>query len=136
MPATAKPPVAVDTNIFIYWLDDTSEFHTVATALCERLFSGAYTVCCSTLVLTEILARPGASVEALQRLPIAWQDCTPAVAIQAGKLRQVHGFLRTPDAVHVASALASSATVLYSNDSQLLRLDAVLKVVGLGPERG
>lgn len=137
MPATAKRPVvAVDTNIFIYWLDNTSEFHIPATELCEQLFSGAYTVSCSPLVLTEILAQPGASVEALEQLPIDWQDCTPAVAVQAGKLRQIYGFLRTPDAVHTASAIASGATVLYSNDAQLLRLGSVLEVVGLGSANG
>ncbi len=114
--------VALDTNIFIYWLDANSPFNGVATKLLEKLLGDDTELVCATLVITEFLSKPGVTLEALVSLPIKWRDLDGSVAEQAGRLRQTVVGLKTPDAVHLATALDQKVDVFITNDLPLAKL--------------
>jgi len=51
---------------------------------------------------------------------IAYRTIDRQLLIAAAKLRREHG-VKTPDAIHVASALAAGATLFATNDDKLLK---------------
>jgi predicted nucleic acid-binding protein len=123
--------ITIDSNIFIYWLEGESPFHTQATELLKEILDKGYNAVCSSIVMTEILAKPGASVEALLKLPVTWQDCTLGIATRAGQLRQSNPSLKTPDAIHLATALEAGALKFFTHDAVLRKIKLDLEIVGL-----
>lgn len=116
--------VAIDSNVFIYWLDSRSAFHEQAVLLLESLTKDETTLTCSTLVASEILSKKGIPLNITKKLPVQWQDVNLAIAETAGKLRQDNQ-LGLQDAIHIASALTCRARTFYTNDKQLLRLKRI-----------
>ncbi|HEV2130414.1 MAG TPA: PIN domain-containing protein, partial [Longimicrobiaceae bacterium] len=54
---------------------------------------------------------------------LEWVDPSPAIAREAARLRAAYS-LRTPDAVHVATALSVKADWIVTNDKGLRRVEA------------
>jgi len=124
----AGPLLALDANVFIY----AFERHPAFGAPTRRLFEAAEQGCCrlitSALTLTEILVCPlraGRSdlAEAYRDLfahfpGLAVLPVDTDVAATAAALRARHG-LRTPDALHLATAHRAGATAFVSEDARL-----------------
>ena len=125
--------IALDTNIFIYWLENNPEYYKSSTAIIGNVLSGKFIGCCSTLVLAELYYGNSKTIDAITHMPnLSVIPVTNEVATLAGKLRFERG-LKLVDSTHLASALLSGAKNLYTNDAELLRLKSVdsLKIIRL-----
>ena len=88
----------------------------------------------STLTMTEALVRPyrlqePESVDKFYSFLITypnleWIEPTLKIADRAAQIRAAHK-LRTPDAIQAATAIASGATGLISNDAVFARVDSL-----------
>jgi predicted nucleic acid-binding protein len=117
--------IALDTSIWIYHFEGSPEHGQAADAVLEAVSGGQVAAVASELVLLELLVAPlrkGAQDVAdeiemtllhfphLQLAPV-----TRAVLVRAAEFRARYG-LRTPDAIMVATAAESGATLAVTND--------------------
>lgn len=117
--------VALDTSIWIYHFEGSSAYGRAADSLLEAVNQGRVAAVASELVLLELLVAPlkkGAQDVAdeieltllhfphLQLAPV-----TRGVLVRAAETRARYG-LRTPDAIMVATAVESGATLAVTND--------------------
>lgn len=124
--------LGLDSNVFIYALSRDGAWSEAAVAVLRQLESGGATGVASVLALSEVLAHPfrvsaemGEAaqlfMEGLEGLD--YVAVNEEVAIRAARLRAQHGIkLSTPDAIHLASAMAAGAEVFITNDHALLKL--------------
>lgn len=115
--------VYVDANIFIYLLEGNEEFEIPMKDICSLLMEDKVTIVSSDLVYTEILAhkalvgkkeRIEEIVEFIGNFEI--NHISKDITIHAGILRGETG-MKTPDALHVASAHDQKCDILLTNDS-------------------
>ncbi|SIR14741.1 Predicted nucleic acid-binding protein, contains PIN domain [Rhizobium sp. RU20A] len=117
--------VYIDTNVFIYLLEDTGDFGRVAEALFSHLRARAVPIVCSSLVYAECLT--GARKRKNEALADIYKTIflgetapdivTPTVPIleRAAIISADYG-LKLIDAIHVATAVETACTLLISND--------------------
>lgn len=113
----------VDTCLFIYWVERAGD---QADAALRWLMSRPETtLCVSPLVRMELLVKPMRDddkvlVRAYETLlaPQEWLSMSDEVFSQATLLRAQHG-LKTPDALHLATALHHGCTEFWTNDDRL-----------------
>jgi predicted nucleic acid-binding protein len=118
----------LDANSIIYSIEGLPEFREAALAWIGRAESGG-AVLTSRLSRLECRVKPlrDADMDLLQRYDgffsrsaLQWVEITADVVERATELRAQHGF-RTPDAIHLASALAVPADVFLTGDRGLIR---------------
>lgn len=117
--------VALDTSVWIYHFEGSSAYGRAADSVLEAVNQGRVAAVVSELVLLELLVAPlkkGAQDVAdeieltllhfphLQLAPV-----TRGVLVRAAETRARYG-LRTPDAIMVATAVESGATLAVTND--------------------
>lgn len=117
--------IALDTSIWIYHFEGSAAYGRAADSVLEAVSGGHVEAVVSELVLLELLVAPmkkGAQDVAdeiemtllhfpnLQLAPV-----TRAVLVRAAEFRARYG-LRTPDAIMVATAIESGATLAVTND--------------------
>ena len=117
--------IALDTSVFIYQLEANARY----LALTDHIFTwierpGGKAVT-STITMTELLVQPYRAADQqqadefyvlLSTYPnLEWIAPNLEIADRAAKLRALHG-LRTPDALHAATAVHAGATGLVTND--------------------
>lgn len=119
--------VALDANVVIYLLENVEPGASRAAAIVDAIESGAVRGSMSTVAQTEILVGPARSADPtvfelaaqeLRDLRIAKNPLTARIAEDAAWVRGQTG-LRLPDAVHIATARASGATALVTNDRRI-----------------
>jgi predicted nucleic acid-binding protein len=120
--------VYLDTNVFIYAVEDLEQYGDALSALFGLLEDSATVAVTSELTLAEVLPKPfEAGREDIARLyqemlaPSPWLSVVPverSILIAAARL-QVGLALRLPDAIHVATAAATRCEALLSNDRRL-----------------
>lgn len=118
--------VALDTSIWIYHFEGSAAYGRVADSVLDAVTHARIRAVVSELVLLELLVAPlkkGAQDTAdeieltllhfpnLQLAPV-----TRDVLVRAADIRARYG-LRTPDAIMVATAIESGATLAITNDS-------------------
>jgi len=123
--------IALDTSVFIYQLEANARY----LALTDHIFSwierpGGKAVT-STITMTELLVQPYRVADQqqadefyvlLSTYPnLEWIAPNLEIADRAAKLRALHG-LRTPDALHAATAIHAGATGLVTNDLVFQRM--------------
>ena len=118
--------VYLDTNVFIYLLEGTSEYQSVMKEVLRGLEEVAFEAHTSTLTLTEILpplVRSGdegllsSTIEFIRDSgSFRLIDIDDEVGIQAGFLRG-ETKMKTPDALHVACAVEAHCDVFLTNDA-------------------
>ncbi|MGH9578893.1 MAG: type II toxin-antitoxin system VapC family toxin [Terriglobales bacterium] len=126
--------VALDTPVWIYHFEGSAAYGRAADSVLEAIAEGRVGAVASELVLLELLVAPlkkGAQDAAdeieltllhfphLQLAPV-----TRSVLVHAAEVRARHG-LRTPDAIMLATAVESGATLAITND------EAWRKVTGI-----
>ncbi len=118
--------VYADAQIAIYTVDG----HPVYAPVCDPMWlsaqNGVFTVVSSELTLMETLTGPlrnGDAALAVRREDL-WRKpgarllpITEAVLREAARLRAVHTALKTPDAIHAATALLHSGALFVTNDT-------------------
>ena len=121
---------AVDTNVVVYLLENDRDYGGAARATLVDAFRNG-TVVLSAILVAEFLSSSTASVEALRGF-VKETQCLPVteqVAIMAADIRRNHSLLRLPDALHLATAIVHGADSFITNDSQLVKLGNIDKLI-------
>jgi predicted nucleic acid-binding protein len=128
-----RGPVAIDSAVFIYWIEGSLEALPVIRPVFEAIDAGDLVAVTSAITLLEVLVVPyraGNSAlaqryEALlcRSRGLALVELTLAQLRLASRLRAELG-LRTPDALQVAGGLAKGCSAFLTND---LRLPAAIR---------
>ena len=122
----------VDACVFIYWLERAGPVAEAAVRWLENQPDAA--MCVSPLVRLEVLVKPlrsgnQALVRSYEAL-LAKQEWLPIgddVFARALDLRAKHG-LKTPDALHLATALHHGCTELWTHEARLKAAAGALAV--------
>ena len=117
--------IALDTNIFIYYLNRTSIYHSQAEELFKKLQSGEFKAVTSILTLTELLSF-SISEQGLKILERYFSDIPNTklmevnfeIATKAAKIRREQG-IKLVDSIQLATALSAKAQVFITNDQKL-----------------
>jgi predicted nucleic acid-binding protein len=126
--------VALDTSVWIYHFEGSTAFGRAADGVLEAVAQGQVGAVASELVLLELLVAPlrkGAQdvadeVElALLHFPhLRLVPVTRDVLVRAAEIRARYG-LRTPDAIMLATAVESGATLAVTNDDAWRKMKAI-----------
>lgn len=133
-------PIALDTVIFIYWIEENPEYLSQVEPLFRAVDRGEIEIVTSAITLLEVLVVPyrAGKVALAERYE---QLLTRAAHLRlidvdrqqlraAAQLRAVHG-IRTPDALQLAAGLAARAATFVTNDRRLPSIPG-LEVLQLG----
>lgn len=131
--------LALDTNVFIYALKEKSQFNQVANVLLEQIRERRPKVFISVLVLEEIFIRIFRE-NSEEKIPyylglltaggiISIVDVSRQVAIKAAQIRANYRSLRTPDAIHLATAIESKAKFFVTADRRLPKKIEKLQII-------
>ncbi len=120
--------VLLDTMALIYFLEKNSRYVVVAEEIFASIESGEIQGVMANLVFAELLVplyRRGGSADAagLSRRLMNYRNLeilslTTQISMEAARLRAEYG-LRTPDAIHGATAINSEASGILTNDRRL-----------------
>lgn len=123
--------VYLDTQIFIYALESNSNFGDKAKSIIRNAEKNNINIVVSPLTLTELLTKPYIMADkenikfiknsflSLNNLEI--KDINIKIADKAAELRGALK-LRTPDAIHLATALDRNCNTFYTNDNHFKNL--------------
>lgn len=127
----ALPLLGVDSMLFVYHLEGSREFGAAANALLEAAELGRCRLAASALALLEILVVPKRMGrgdlcrryrDLLESFPnLDFHELDGDIAEQAAEVRARYD-LRTPDAIHLATALAAGAETFASEDRRLRKV--------------
>ena len=132
--------IALDTVSFVYFLERHPTYYLPAKGLFERIEKGKVGAVASTLVLTELLVpafRAGDSSRAQEVLRLLAHfphlkliEVSVSIAYEASRIR-AESSLRTPDALHLATALIQQTDWFVTNDKTFKRLPNLPLKIGL-----
>jgi predicted nucleic acid-binding protein len=120
--------VYIDTVTVIYAVEQTPTYGVLLNPLWNNLQAGNIQVFSSELTLMETLVVPIRNsdtflVSAYERLLRSPQmqliPISQTILREAAKLRAITPSVRTPDAIHAATAIAANCTQFLTNDRQL-----------------
>jgi predicted nucleic acid-binding protein len=129
LPASGK--VYVDTCSLIYAVERIEPYFSASVSLWAALSAGRQAVLTSELALLEVLVKPlrigDAALVALYRnvlLGTAGLTCLPVslAVLQAAAELRARFNLKTPDAIHAATALEAGSVMFVTNDSAFRRV--------------
>jgi predicted nucleic acid-binding protein len=123
--------VYLDTNCVIYSVEKIEPYCGVLASVWSAANAGQIQIACSELVLVEALVKPVREGDSLSEQlyrelltcsgEISLLPITREVLERTILVRAQHG-LRTPDAIHAATAIETGCTLLLSNDPAFQRL--------------
>jgi predicted nucleic acid-binding protein len=127
-------PVALDSSIFIYFIERNPRFHPIVRPIFAAIGEGRLEAVTSSLTLLETLVLPlrtGNEVLARQYERFLRESRgLSLVPINLSLLREAAQVrattrLKTPDSLQVASALSAGCPVLVTNDDRIAELPAL-----------
>lgn len=120
--------LGLDTGIFIYHLEDNPVYANLTQPLFAAVETGRVSAEVSALIAGEVLTGPKKAGDTEMMLHyrhvfgtfpnLNWHDADMQVMETMSDLRAQYG-LRTPDAIHLATALLNGAAAFVTNDAQL-----------------
>lgn len=132
--------IGLDTVSFVYFLERHPAFYRTAKDLFERIEKGTIEAVASTLVLTELLvpafrAEDSSKAKEVFRLlshfpHLQLVEVTATIAYDASRIR-AETSLRTPDALHLATAIIHQADWFVTNDKAFSTLPNLPLKIGL-----
>ncbi len=132
--------IALDTVSFVYFLERHPTFYRPAKDLFERIEKGKFEAVASTLVLTELLvpafraedsSRTQEVLRLLTHFPhLKLVEVDTNIAYEASRIR-AETALRTPDALHLATALLQKVEWFVTNDKAFSRIPNIPLKIGL-----
>ena len=130
-------PIYVDANAIIYSVERSEPYCTLLDPLWRQVEIGQHTTVSSVLAVMEALVKPirdgNVALEMLFRSVFNTGDITLMPATRelwedSARMRAATG-LRTPDALHAATALRAGCTLFISNDRDFRRVPSLPIVV-------
>lgn len=131
--------VAMDTAVFIYHFEENPVYIELTQQILDLIVSHKVNAVCSELVLLEILVHPYKNKRndlvdhyeiLLNNFPhLTLQPINRSILRTAAQLR-VKYQIKTPDAIHLATAILHNAEVFIGNDKNLSKVSEI-KVVNL-----
>ena len=125
------PALAFDTPLWIHWVEQNRRFLPAVAPLVKDLAGGRIVVVTSILAMVEILTGVFAKGDELRARRyrdlfdgtegIVVLEVDRAIGEGAARLRARYG-LRTPDAIHLATAVAARASAFVTTDRRLARV--------------
>ena len=121
-------PIYVDAQILIYTVEAHVDYGPLLRPLWTAMTAGQVTASTSALSWLEVLvpsvrhgdlSRQANYRHMLDGTQLTVSPITTAVLEEAARLRATHHALRTPDAIHVATALTLSCGTFLTNDRRL-----------------
>lgn len=122
-------PVALDTVVFIYFIEESHEFLDLLEPLFASIAGGSRRAVTSALTLLEVLVVPfrAANLSVAERYEALLTRSRGLRLVEidrgqlraAAQLRAVHPQLRTPDALQLCAAAAAGCSALVTNDRKL-----------------
>lgn len=132
--------VAVDTAIFIYWIEEDPRFMPLVEPFFEEVAAGTREIVTSALTLLELLVVPyrAGNADLAQRYEelltnsrgIAVIDLSRDQLRIAAQLRAATG-VKTPGALQLAAALGAGCTTFVTNDRRIPEIRG-MRVLQLG----
>lgn len=126
---SAGTRVAIDTNVLVYTVERIQPYMSALSPLWESAERGDVHVVVSALALTEVLVRPlqmgDAQMETAYRRLLLDSEALQLEPIDtrvlelAASLRASYSSLKTPDAIHLATAMSCGCGCFLTNDRQL-----------------
>lgn len=126
--------LGVDTPPFIYYTENRPIYFEKMQAIFQRVNQGQFEVLCSVITLSETLNKP---IEANDQMLInaynslfentagvTLVSVNKNIARTAAELRAKYG-LKTPDALHVATALETGCQAFLTNDKGLKQVSEI-----------
>ncbi len=123
--------VLLDTVTLIYFLERNARYAGRAEAVFRRIEAGRLQGVIANLVFSELLAplyrrgdtraAAGLANRLLHFKNLEVVALTTGISMEAARLRADHG-LRTPDAIHAATAISAQASGILTNDKRLKAL--------------
>jgi predicted nucleic acid-binding protein len=123
--------IALDSNIFIYQIEASPRYLPLTDVVFSTLELGHLSGVTSTITMTELLVPAYRSKNEGQvndfyalfsRYPnLEWIPATLGIADTAAELKAIYN-LRTPDALHAATAVHAKATGFVTNDPAFARV--------------
>ena len=117
--------IALDTSPLLYHLEEHPRYAKPVFPVFQSIERGAQNATASSLALLEILVAPYRVKDEARRTllvgllvsfpNLSWRSVDLSIADRAAALR-AHYNLRTPDAIHLASAVESGADLFLTND--------------------
>ena len=133
--AMGAGPIAVDTALFIYLIEEHPRFLAPVRALFAQADAGELAIVTSALTLLEVLVVPwragdhalAARSDALltRSRGVRMVDLTRDQWRTAARLRAQYGTLRTPDALQLAAAIGMRCTSFITDDRRTPTSDGV-----------
>ena len=117
----------LDTNIFIYLIEENEKYLPKVHNLFDFLDENNYTIITSTLTLGEILTKPYKDKRSdlvetykkfFQEMPLV--ELNYEIASLFAQIRADYG-IKTPDSIQLASAIYSRSDIFVTNDDRLNR---------------
>ena len=138
-PLTLPPdgPIYLDASGFIYGVERIEPYRALLEPMWRQAQAGQFTIVSSDLVILETLVKPlregDTVVEMLFRSLLDANEVTLIPATRplwedAARLRAETG-LKTPDALHAATALYAECTLFVTNDADFRRFEDLPVVV-------
>jgi predicted nucleic acid-binding protein len=128
--------VYFDTNIFIYLFEGSATFHSQILELQSLVEHQEITVISCDLVYSELLPPIVHDTGAMQTLLNFLNDSAAFTIVPVNRETFIHaGILRgetgmkTPDALHVASAMQAECDFFLTNDKKLQTPDKLEKII-------
>jgi predicted nucleic acid-binding protein len=130
--------VYVDTQILIYTVERHPRYLPIIEPIWRAAHANSITVASSELAIMECLVLPfrtgnvalrTAYEQALLGTELRLLPINQAVLREAARIRAVSSAVRTPDAIHGATALVHGCSLLVTNDAGFRRFSGVPVVV-------
>ena len=122
--------VALDASILIYEIEDHPQYAPILHPFFLAAKAGRFNFVASTQALAEVLPLPMRRSDSelinkfyatmLFSASMKLYDVTQEIAIRAARLRADYN-LKTPDAIHLATALETGAAIFITNDAEFFR---------------
>ena len=133
----ANGPVYLDVNGFIYSVERVEPYRTLLEPMWQQARAGEFEITSSGLIVLETLVKPlregDEVVEMLLRSlfdahEVSLIPATRELWEDAARIRADTG-LKTPDALHAATALSAGCTLFITNDTDFRRVQDLPIVV-------
>lgn len=131
----ANKLIAFDTVLLIYYIEENPDYLPLADELFGAIDTGLARAITSVLTLQEVLVKP--LREGQRELADRYRELLTnsanlmlhvvdqSICETAAQLRAKYNWLRTPDAIQIATAMKHGAQVIVTNDDQWSRVSEI-----------